>query len=157
MPVPSSGTITLGKIGKELRSSGTGDDYDNGPDTSNSTSLTQASTGNIDALNTGNDSADRPDASTPHAMSEFYSYDHNISGVSAPSNFSYSALSTTTFSITYTEGSGGNRTYFYLGSGVVNGSIGESGEPINVNGSLYVSGDGSGTQTITIGDSSSLL
>ena len=37
---------------------------------------------------------------------------------------------------------------------MVNGSIGESGEAVNVNGSLYVSGDGSGTQTITIGDTS---
>ena len=73
MPVPSNGTISLGSIGKELRSSGTGDDYDNGPDTSNATSLKDASDGSIDTINTENDSADRPDGSAPHAMSEFYS------------------------------------------------------------------------------------
>ena len=52
MPVPGSGELSLGKIGKELRSSDTDDDYDNGPDTSNATSLKDASEGDIDALNT---------------------------------------------------------------------------------------------------------
>ena len=82
MPVPSSGEITLGKIGKELRSTGTGDDYDDGPDTANATSLEDASDGTIDTINTDNDAADRPDGSAPHAMSEFYDYDHNVSGFS---------------------------------------------------------------------------
>tara|TARA_Y100000034_G_C6826309_1_gene372571 strand:- start:140 stop:253 length:114 start_codon:yes stop_codon:yes gene_type:complete len=31
MPVPTSGEISLGKIRQELESSGTGDDYNNGP------------------------------------------------------------------------------------------------------------------------------
>ena len=82
MPVPSNGTISLGSIGKELRSSGTGDDYDNGPDTSNATSLKDASDGSIDTINTENDSADRPDGSAPHSMSEFYSYNHDATSSS---------------------------------------------------------------------------
>lgn len=82
MPVPGSGEITLGKIGKELRSTGTGDDYDNGPDTANATSLEDASDGTIDTINTGNDASDRPDGVDPHAMSEFYNYDHNVSSFS---------------------------------------------------------------------------
>lgn len=82
MPVPSSGELSLGKIGKELRSSGTGDDYDDGPDTSNPTSLEEASDGTIDAINEDNDAADRPDENDPHNMTEFYNYDHNLSGFS---------------------------------------------------------------------------
>jgi len=42
------------------------------------TSLSDLSDGTVATINTGNDSADRPDGSTPHAMSEFYSYDHDL-------------------------------------------------------------------------------
>jgi len=45
--------------------------------------LSDASRGIIDTINTANASADRPDGATPHAMSEFYSYDH--SATSSPS------------------------------------------------------------------------
>ena len=41
--------------------------------------LSDASRGIIDTINTNNAVADRPDGSTPHAMSEFYSYDHSAS------------------------------------------------------------------------------
>ena len=41
------------------------------------TSLSDLSDGTVATINTGNDSADRPDGSTPHQMSEFYSYDHD--------------------------------------------------------------------------------
>ena len=42
------------------------------------TSLSDLSDGTVATINTGNDSDDRPDGSTPHAMSEFYSYDHDL-------------------------------------------------------------------------------
>ena len=45
--------------------------------TSNTT-LASASIGSYGTINTDNASADRPDGSTPHTMSEFYSYDHDL-------------------------------------------------------------------------------
>ena len=33
--------------------------------------------GGFDSINTANPATDRPDGSTPHSMSEFYSYDHD--------------------------------------------------------------------------------
>lgn len=42
------------------------------------TSLSDLSDGTVATINTGNDADDRPDGSTPHAMSEFYSYDHDL-------------------------------------------------------------------------------
>ena len=46
-------------------------------DTAN-TSLSDLSDGTVATINTGNASANRPDGSAPHAMSEFYSYDHDL-------------------------------------------------------------------------------
>lgn len=42
------------------------------------TSLEDLSDGTVATINTGNAASDRPDGSTPHAMSEFYSYDHDL-------------------------------------------------------------------------------
>ena len=42
------------------------------------TSLSDLSDGTVATINTGNASANRPDGSTPHQMSEFYSYDHDL-------------------------------------------------------------------------------
>ena len=81
MAVPSSGTISLFGIAKELEL----DNYSssipvptyspiyNGPPFP----LADMSTGGggFDSINT--DSSAKPDGSTPHAMSEFYSYDHD--------------------------------------------------------------------------------
>jgi len=147
MPVPSNGTISLGSIGKELRSSGTGDDYDNGPDTSNATSLKDASDGSIDTINTENDSADRPDGSAPHAMSEFYSYDHNAASAppSAPS-LSYSATSTTTITWIIDEPATATSVSLHLGSGAYDGA------QLTVNGSTTTSCDGSGDTSLLVGD-----
>tara|TARA_R100000655_G_scaffold45974_1_gene82790 strand:- start:28446 stop:29483 length:1038 start_codon:yes stop_codon:yes gene_type:complete len=76
MAIGSSGAIRLGAdIGVELgRSAG------------NAVGLQNASTGGIATINTHNDSADRPDGSAPHLMSEFYSYDHSATGSSIPAN-----------------------------------------------------------------------
>ena len=75
MPVPSSGELSLGKIRQELESTGTGNDYDQGPYTSAETSLSSSSVGIYDTINTG--SEDRPNASAPFKMSEWHGYDHH--------------------------------------------------------------------------------
>ena len=69
MAVPSSGAIRLdADILVEL-----------GQGNEEGGSLSDASRGIIETINTNNAVADRPDGSTPHAMSEFYSYDHSAS------------------------------------------------------------------------------
>lgn len=88
MAVPSSGSISLYGIAKEVHL----DDYNNSIPNPNSSgtnwnsfnyptiSLTNLSTGagGFDAINTANATSNRPDGSTPHSMSEFYSYDHDL-------------------------------------------------------------------------------
>jgi len=44
-------------------------------------SLKDASDGTASTINTANASSDRPDGAAPHAISEFYSYDHSASSV----------------------------------------------------------------------------
>lgn len=76
MAVPDATTaISLAKIRNEIEEN----NYDHSlyGYTTGSTSLADLSDGTIDTINTNNDSADRPDGSTPHAMSEFFSYDHD--------------------------------------------------------------------------------
>jgi len=73
MAVPSSGEVSLLKLMNELSD----DDYDAGED-HNDVSLSDLSDGTVSSINTDNDAADRPDGSAPHAMSEFYSYDHDV-------------------------------------------------------------------------------
>jgi len=65
MSLTSSGQIKLTEIRDELGGSG-------------EVSLIEASDGTIATINTANASADRPDGAAPHAMSEFYSYDHDL-------------------------------------------------------------------------------
>lgn len=69
MALPSSGQISVSDILTEL-----GLDANN-PDTS----FRSLHDGSLATINTANAAADRPDGSAPHAMSEFYSYDHNLS------------------------------------------------------------------------------
>ena len=73
MAVPSSGQLSLNSIYNELDD----DDYAGGTTNSN-VSLKNLSDGTVDTINTANDAADRPNGSVPHAMSEFYSYDHDL-------------------------------------------------------------------------------
>jgi hypothetical protein len=80
MPCPSSGEILLGKIRQELESTGTGNDYNDGPYTTNATKLKDACHGVYDTINTHNGVANRPNETNPAHMTEFYSYDHNESG-----------------------------------------------------------------------------
>jgi len=67
--------ITLAKIRDEIENN----NYNNSiyGYTSAATSLTSLSNGTYATINTQNASADRPDGSAPHAMSEFFSYDHD--------------------------------------------------------------------------------
>jgi len=83
MAVPSTGVLSLFQIAKELEFN----DYNNSAtftgysnlNKATPLSLTNMSTGagGFDAINTANASADRPNGSTPHNMSEFYAYDHD--------------------------------------------------------------------------------
>ena len=68
MAITSSGEIKISDINSEFGRSGT---------TANS-SLEDLSDGTVATINTGNASANSPDGSTPHQMSEFYSYDHDL-------------------------------------------------------------------------------
>ena len=82
MTLTASGQISINDINGEFGRSGT---------TSNS-SLEDLSDGTVATINTVNDSDDRPDGSAPHAMSEFYSYDHDA----AAANASFGTWSDTT-------------------------------------------------------------
>lgn len=89
MAVPSSGPISLRGIINEI------DDGDYDSDSfQGAMSLTDFSTGAGDAsaINQSNASANRPNGSVPHAMSEFYSYDHDFNPFSSViANFTISA------------------------------------------------------------------
>jgi len=67
MTLTSSGQIKMSEINTELGRTST---------TAN-TSLEDQSDGTYATINVANPSADRPDGSAPHAMSEFYSYNHS--------------------------------------------------------------------------------
>ena len=73
MAVPSSGELSLWKIMNEVDD----DDYEAGGQYDN-VSLEDLSDGTVDTINTGNNPSNRPDGSAPHSMSEFYSYDHDL-------------------------------------------------------------------------------
>jgi len=74
MTLTSSGEINMSEIRTELDDSG-------------QITLKEASDGTVATINTLNASSDRPDGSAPHAMTEFYSYDHDA----APcTSFTYS-------------------------------------------------------------------
>jgi len=80
MAVPSSGQLSLTSIHAELNEN----DYYVNAD-GYSPSLQGLSTGGSplnEAINTNNPVSDRPDGSAPHAMSEFYGYDHDSAGTS---------------------------------------------------------------------------
>ena len=106
MSITSSGEIHLSaSIGGELGQSGVFQ-----------ISLTEASNGTVATINTANDSGDRPDGSAPHAMSEFYSYDHDLASTSfSPTSFTGVTLggdagdtaSSSNKTFTLTGGSGG--------------------------------------------------
>ena len=83
MPVPGVGSEKeLGKIRQEFESTGTSDDYNNGPFTLNETSLNElemgAPGGSGQAFNANSPAT--PSGTNPNSMDEFSLYDHNTSG-----------------------------------------------------------------------------
>jgi len=117
MSLTSSGEIHLSaSIGGELGQSGVFQ-----------ISLTEASDGTVATINTANDSGDRPDGSAPHAMSEFYSYDHDLASTSfSPTSFTGVNLSGDGGGID----SSGNKTFTLTGgSGGCSGAITTTGGP----------------------------
>mgnify|MGYP000211111899 CR=1 FL=1 len=71
MALAASGQISISQINTELGRTST---------TAN-TSLKSCSDGTNGTINTANATADRPDGTAPHSMSEFYSYNHTASSV----------------------------------------------------------------------------
>ena len=76
MAVPGSGTLSLLGIRREL-----GDDDYSASTNYTSISLAGCSDGTIDTINTQNNASFRPDGNTPHDMSEFYGYDHDLANL----------------------------------------------------------------------------
>ena len=117
MALTSSGQIKISEINTEFGRTST---------TANS-SLEDLSDGTVATINTANDSGDRPDTNAPHAMSEFYSYDHDLASTS---------FSPTSFTGVNLGGDGGgtasssNKTFTLTGgSGGCSGAITTTGGP----------------------------
>ena len=83
MAVPSSGAISLAGIRAEI----TTNTYN--ASATVVSSLEEASDGGYGTINTGNAANDRPNGNTPHAMSEFYAYDHDLSSFSDSISFDF--------------------------------------------------------------------
>tara|TARA_Y100001963_G_scaffold152627_1_gene237835 strand:+ start:728 stop:1510 length:783 start_codon:yes stop_codon:yes gene_type:complete len=92
MAVPTMGsTLHLSKIEKEQQH----DDYNSSAATASSISLTNLSRGiaGYDAINTNNWAENRPNGLGPHAMSEYYLYDHDIGSYGVTTNSASSVVS----------------------------------------------------------------
>ena len=88
MAVPSSGILSLRNIAREKRYN----NYNTSIDPGSNLSLAEMSAGTqFGLINTANSAIHRPDTSTPHAMSEFYNYDHDKSSTTTPTVFTNSA------------------------------------------------------------------
>ena len=129
MALTSSGEINMSEIRTELGASG-------------QITLKEASDGTVATINTANASGDRPDGAAPHAMSEFYSYDHSLVSTSwgTPSdttaNFSGTVGDTDihgVITVALTGGSGDITASYSVNSGTVRGtmraSVSSSGDP----------------------------
>jgi hypothetical protein len=141
MSLTSSGQIKLTEIRDELGGSG-------------EVSLTEASDGTVATINTANDSGDRPDGNAPHAMSEFYSYDHDLASTSfSPTSFTGVTLGGDAGD----TASSSNKTFTLTGgSGGCSGAITTTGGPFgNFKVAVATSGTPSSfrTQTQINGDS----
>jgi hypothetical protein len=97
MTLTASGQISLNDINVETGRTGT---------TAN-TSLKNMSDGTTITINTANASANRPDGSAPHAISEFYSYDHDA----AAANASFGTWSDTTIRFVFASPGDGTQNH----------------------------------------------
>ena len=100
--------------------------------TTANSSLEDLSDGTVATINTLNLSANRPDGSTPHTMTEFYSYDHDAATtVGNPSDTSIafsgspgdSEISHAAVSVAIGNGAGGLDIFFTTTSGTVRGGL----------------------------------
>ena len=132
MAVPGNGPISLGAIRMEIEFFiyTTYYEVDLG-----SVSLQDCSDGTYDTINTYNAPADRPDGNTPHAMSEFYSYDHDYSPTP-----DYSATMTVGTSSIYSTSFAG----YGISSPINAGSLSNTGFNSNTITHLYHQTGGSG-------------
>ena len=129
------------------------------------TSLEDLSDGTVATINTANDSADRPDGSAPHAMTEFYSYDHDLASTSwstSNTNLGLTGLpgstgtSTSDAEMTVTGGSGGTSCSVSTTGGPFGSftlAISSGGDP----GSGGTSNSGTGFVSTTTANSNSLF
>jgi hypothetical protein len=136
MAVPSSGAISLAKIRDEIENN----DYNANiyGYTSGQTSLEDISDGTYDTINTQNASADRPDGTAPHSMSEFYAYDHDLSSLTQKNVTSGASLSSSSAACTAIASTAG---YF--------SNLNSSGVPVAY--SSYMYSNSSGTSTFAYG------
>tara|TARA_A100001391_G_scaffold42167_1_gene24399 strand:+ start:14 stop:1351 length:1338 start_codon:yes stop_codon:yes gene_type:complete len=148
MAVPSSGAITMRSIKDELENN----NYD-GSATFSNISLEDMSDGTDATINSANAAENRPDTSAPHAMSEFYSYDHDISGVTQPTSLAYVAgVNQITF--TFADPTSASRVYFYQGSAASFTIF--DGSPLKIDGNTeYISVDEAGSTSLIINDDNS--
>ena len=122
MALTSSGQIKMSEINTEFGRTST---------TANS-SLEDLSDGTVATINTLNASADRPDGAAPHAMSEFYSYNHSAATtVGNPSDTSITfigdvgegEISHAAVSVAIGNGAGGLDIFYTTTSGIIRGGL----------------------------------
>ena len=87
MAVPSSGRLSMLGIRREI-----GNNNYSSSTTYANISLEDMSEGINGTINTNNAIADRPNGANPHAMSEFYNYDHDASSGSSLTSFASSGI-----------------------------------------------------------------
>jgi len=160
MALPASGQISINDIYTET-----------GNENELNASLKDISDGTFVTINTANPAANRPDQSAPHAMSEFYSYDHDLTSSSWGGSWSAGTVSigsnpgSTSYynrSITFTGfTSDVIDVYYTLNSGVVRGglSVATSTSAFPNNSATYYtvnSGTGNFTTNISINGSGTL-
>jgi hypothetical protein len=133
MTLTGSAEIKMSDINTEFGRSGT---------TANS-SLEDLSDGTVATINTLNASTDRTDGSTPHTMTEFYSYDHDLATtVGNPSDTSISfsgspgdsEISHAAVTVAIGAGAGGLDIWYTNNSGTVRGGLDVA---LSTNGSSY--------------------
>jgi hypothetical protein len=152
MALPASGQISMNDIYTEFSE-----------ENSFNESLYTVSTGGVATINTVNAAADRPDGVAPHAMSEFYSYNHNATSASWGGAWSGSGWTitanpgTTSYlnrSISYSGFSSDTIDIYYtLVSGTVRGglsvAVSTSAFPTN-SATFYTVSSGTGSFTTAI-------
>ena len=101
MAIPASGPLVMGKIYQELDGAG----YSAASDSGEIVTLAGLVGGQPDTINSA--SASKPNTSTPHSMSEWYSYDHSASSFSWPTpSLGFAYANAANYTSTKTNSSG---------------------------------------------------